>query len=101
MSLADGDERDLARVAPGARGTRLYATPHLLDARAQTRRLRPQLDAHYCNSVADGVEYNKRARASANAPPAAVLPQCARLSCFRHTIRYGARPFSVCTRANA
>src|SRR5438270_14010287 len=45
VSLADGDERDLARVASRALGARLYATPHLLDARAQTRRLRRELDA--------------------------------------------------------
>src|SRR5436305_5809317 len=69
--LADGDERYLARVAPGAPGARLYATPHLLDSRAQTRRLRPQLDSHCCNSVSDGVEYNKRGRGSAHAPTGA------------------------------
>src|SRR5205807_2371704 len=90
VSLAHGDERDLARVAPRAGGARLDATPHLLDARAQTRRLRPRLDTHYCKSVANGDEYNKRARASATAPSAAVLPRCVHVSDFRHTKRYDA-----------
>src|ERR1043165_9211110 len=66
VRLTDGDERDLLRVAARTRGAQLYAASHLLCARAQTRRPRTQLDAHCCNSVADGDEYNKRARAQAN-----------------------------------
>src|SRR5947209_15834045 len=88
LRLADGDERYLARVAARARGARLDAASHLINARAQTRGLWLRFNLHYCDSVADCDNYNKRSRASAT-----VSPQCVHLSDFRHTIRYGAALF--------
>src|SRR5205085_1016805 len=73
VRLADGDECDFARVAVGARRARLDATVHALDARTQTRLLRPGFGTHYCDSVVNGVDYNKRARASATASSEGVL----------------------------
>src|SRR5947209_5078425 len=59
VRLADGDERHFARVAACARRARLDATEHALDARAQTRLLRPGFGTHCCDSVVNGVDYNK------------------------------------------
>src|ERR1700759_5274945 len=82
--LAYGDESYLARVAVGARGARLYATSHCAGTRAQTRRILHRFRLHCCDSVADGIEYNKRPRT-----PATVSPRCVRVSGFNHTISYG------------
>ena len=100
VRLADGDECDFARVAVGARRARLDATVHALDARTQTRLLRPGFGTHYCDSVVNGVDYNKRARASATASSASVLSRCVQVSYFRHTKRRGARAVWCVRRGN-
>jgi hypothetical protein len=68
VRLAHGDERDLARVAPGTARGGLDAAQHINGARAQIQSLWLRLNTHCCDSVVNSDDYNKRARTLATEP---------------------------------